>query len=195
MLYIFAGFPLSGLHAGGLRLLTETEGIGLLEEDASVQYRKEGVYIGEEWSRPIEYRVSDLCEREGIGWGWFPEKSDFGNGVTIHKTMARYNDDRVIHYHDDGTVTWEKGVEDRSEYEARWANGKCPQESHAVHLTWFLFKHRLPSHAYERLRTLVEAGAAPLTPSIYESVNEPGKYKSEARPLVFGKEQHEISGV
>ena len=37
MLYIFAGFPKSGLHAGGVRLYTQREDIGILEEDGSIQ--------------------------------------------------------------------------------------------------------------------------------------------------------------
>lgn len=189
MLYIFAGFPKNGLHAGGIRLLCEVENIGLLEEDPAIQYTRENA--GE-----FGYRMSDLCERDGIGWGWFPENTAFGNGVTVHKTTAEYRDDRVIHYHDDGTVTWEREVEDRSEYEARWAKGKCPQESHVVHLTWLVFKHELPAFAYERLRAVIEDGATPVEPEIYENANEPGKYKSEPRVLTFGKEkQHALPSI
>ena len=45
MLYIFAGFPKSGLHAGGLQLaIEEVEMLGELEHDPAVQYRKEGVF-------------------------------------------------------------------------------------------------------------------------------------------------------
>ncbi len=182
MLYVFAGFPRNGLHAGGLRLLVETEGIGLLEEAPIVQYTRENA--GE-----FGYRMSDQCERDGIGWHWFPENATFGNGVTVHKTTAEYRDDRVLHYHDDQTVTWEKVVEERPEYEARWVPGTCPQESHVVHLTWLVFRHVLPAFAYERLRAVIEDGAAPVSPEIYENRDEPGRYKSETRPLVFGKER------
>ena len=45
MLYIFAGFPKNGLHAGGLQLAIESvEMLGELEHDPVVQYRKEGVF-------------------------------------------------------------------------------------------------------------------------------------------------------
>ena len=47
MLYVFAGFPKNGLHAGGLQHCIETvEELGELEHDPAVQYRKEGVFAG-----------------------------------------------------------------------------------------------------------------------------------------------------
>jgi len=191
-LYIFAGYPKNGLHAGGIRLFTQLEEIGVLEEDSAVQYRKEGVYIGGEWSRPIEYHMSALCERDGLGWQWFPENWGFGNGVTVHKTTAEYQKHIVIL--EDNTI--EVKVDDRSVYEARWAEGKCPQESHVVHLTWCVFQHELPDFAYERLRAVIEDGIAPLDPEAYEAVNEPGEYKSAHRTLTFGKEkQHAIPSL
>ena len=183
MLYVFAGFPKNGLHAGGLRLLTQLEELGDLEEDAAVQYRKEGVYIGEEWARPIEYRMSDLCLREGISWDWFNENWAFGNGVTVHKTTAHYEKHIVIL--EDNTVG--VAIDDRSAYEARWMNGKCPQESHVVHLTWLVFKHELPDFTYEQLRGLIEDGTTPLNPKLYENKNESGKYKSATRLLTFAR--------
>ena len=38
---------------------------------------------------------------------------------------------------------------------------------------------------YERLRAVIEDGAAPLDPGLYECKDEPGKYKSPTRTLVF----------
>jgi hypothetical protein len=184
-LYVFSGFPKSSLHAGGLRRFIETETLGLLEEDPTVQYTRENA--GE-----YGYYLSALCERDGIGWDWFLENWTFGNGVTVHKTTAEYRKRIVILE----TNTRGMVVEDRSAYEARWMPGTCPQESHDVHLTWCVFRHELPGFAYERLRAVIEDGAAPLEPDIYEDANEPGKFKSATRTLAFGKgERHALSGI
>ena len=183
MLYVFAGYPKCGLHAGGIRLLTQLEELGNLEEDPAVQYRREGVYVGEEWSRPVEYHMSALCERDGIGWNWFNEGWSFGNGVTVHKTTAQYQKHIVLLEDNSLGVV----VADHSVYEARWARGTCPQESHVVHLTWCVFQHELPSFAYERLRALIEDGAPPLDPEQYTVKGEPGKYQSATRTLAFGE--------
>jgi hypothetical protein len=180
VLYIFAGFPKSGLSAGGLQHAIETvEELGILEHDPAVQYRKEGVFIGEnsdgEWTENVEYNVSDLCLRDGITWDWFPENWCFGNGANVHKSIA------PVHYR---TVVQETGgtleefkkanrgkpyklsgltfVEElwrhkgRREYETRWLPGTCPQVSHLVHLTWIITRYKLPPFAYERIRSLVE---------------------------------------
>ena len=101
-LLIFAGFPKRGLHAGGLQFaVEEVENLAILEHDPVVQYRKEGVFAitdkAEELLYPVEYRMSDLCLREGITWDWFPEHWTFGNGVTIHKTSASYELKEVVH--------------------------------------------------------------------------------------------------
>ena len=63
MLYVFAGFPSNGLHAGGLQFtIEEVEELAVLNHDLSAQYRKEGVFtvtsIGEEWLRPVEFLLS-----------------------------------------------------------------------------------------------------------------------------------------
>ena len=84
MLYIFAGFPGRDapsnslqLHGGGLQYAVETvEELALLEHEPNIQYRKEGVFITrehEELLYPVEYRMSDLCLRDGITWDWFPK--------------------------------------------------------------------------------------------------------------------------
>ncbi len=172
MLYVFAGFPKSGLNAGGLRRFIEIENIGLLEEDPKVRYSNEGEH---------RYHMSSRCGLDGIGWRWFPESWSFGNGVTIHKTVAEYRKHVVILKDDNLTIV----TEDHSTYEARWAPGTCPQESHVVHLTWCIFSHDLPAFAYERLRSVIEEGATPLNPQEYECVDEPGKHKSASRLLTF----------
>ena len=100
MLYIFAGFPKNNLHAGGLQLAIESvEMLGELEHDLAVQYRKEGVFAAgtDEEFYPVEYRMSDLCLRDGITWDWVPENWAFGNGVTIHKTSASPEFKTVVH--------------------------------------------------------------------------------------------------
>ena len=78
MLYIFAGFPRSGLNAEGIQHLVERVWeIGALEHEPSVQYTKENTE---------EVRMSDLCVEQGIEWEWFPERFAFGNGVTVFKS-------------------------------------------------------------------------------------------------------------
>ena len=181
-LYIFAGFPKCGLHAGGLRRLIEVEEIGALDEDPEVSYSNDGEH---------RYHMSELCEKDGIGWRWFTENWSFGNGVTVHKTTAQYQKHIVIREDNSLVVV----VEDRSAYEARWMDGKCPQQSHVVHLTWCVFQHELPDFAYERLRSLIEDGASPLNPELYENANEPGKYQSATRALTFGGEKHAIPSI
>ena len=77
MLYIFAGFPKNGLHAGGLQLAIESvEMLGELEHDPAVQYRKEGVFAAgtDEELYPLEVMMSPMLERDGNTWDWFPEK-------------------------------------------------------------------------------------------------------------------------
>lgn len=179
MLYIFAGFPKCGLNAGGMRHLIEVEELGLLEEDPGVSYSNDGEH---------EYRMSDLCERDGITWRWFTEDWTFGNGVTVHKTTAEYQKHIVILNDNSLAVT----VDDRSAYEARWAPGTCPQESHVVHLTWLVFQHALPDFAYGQLQSLIEGDAPLIDPELYEYRAEPGKYQSATRPLIFGKERHAV---
>ena len=201
MLYIFAGFPRTGIHAGGLQFAIEqVEQLAILEHDRNIHYRKEGIFSGDkeesEWLSPVEYRISDVCKRDGITWAWFPENWGFGNGVTIHKTSASPEYKTVVHGTDlnlDQFLTrygrtrladlklerlhirhegWEK-------YEARWTPGTCPQESHIVHLTWFITTHKLPDFAYNRIRDLIEYGAEPK--DLYRYSTEQGKHFSEIR--------------
>jgi len=201
MLYIFAGFPKSGLHAGGLQLCVETvEELALLEHDPAVQYRKEGVFASgsDEMLYPLEVVLSPTLEGDGITWDWFTENWAFGNGATVHKTSANPEFRTVVHGTDlnlDEFLTeygtsrlaelelermhvrhegWEK-------YEARWLPGTCPMESHIVQLTWLITTHRLPDFAYERIRALVENGATPEQADIYICPDEPGKYLSTSR--------------
>ena len=199
MLYIFAGFPKNGLHAGGLQLcIEEVEELALLEHDPASQYRKEGVFAAgsDELLYPIEYQVSDLCLRDGITWNWFSENWAFGNGVTVHKTSANSEYKTVVHgtglnldefLKEYGTTrladlelerlhirheSWQK-------YEARWTPSTCPQENHIVHLTWLVTTHKLPEFAYDRIRDLIEGGAAPKAPQRYSA--EAGKHFSAIR--------------
>ena len=211
MLYVFAGYPKNGLNAGGLQRCIETvEELALLEHDPVVEYRKEGVFIAEsdEELYPIEVVMSQMLERDGITWDWFPENWEFGNGVTVHKTLASPEFKTVVHgtelnleefLAEHGTTRlaelelermhvrhegWEK-------YEARWLPGTCPMEPHVVHLTWLITTHNLPGFAYERIRSLIEDGATPEQADIYICPDEPGKYMSTPRP--FKEEQHVVS--
>jgi hypothetical protein len=211
MLYIFAGFPRNGLHAGGLQLaIEEVEMLGELEHDPAVQYRKEGVFAAgtDEELYPLEVVMSPSLERDGITWDWFPEKWSFGNGVTVHKTSASPDFKAVVHgteldlnefLTEYGTTRLaELELERRhirhegwERYEARWLPGTCPQESHIVHLTWLITTHKLPDFAYERIRSLIEDGATPEQADIYIRPDEPGRYLSVPRP--FEKEKYAVS--
>ena len=182
MLYIFAGFPHNGLHAGGLQHAIETvEELAMLEHDSTIQYLKEGVFIegkNSEYLYPVDYRMSNNCLLDGITWDWFSENWPFGNGVTCHKTLASPEFKTVVH----GTnLTLDEFLvesgstkladlelermhvrhEGWEEYEARWLPGTCPQENHVVHLTWLITTHKLPEFVYERIQDLIEYGAEP----------------------------------
>jgi len=179
MLYVFAGFPKNGLHAGGLQYCIETvEELGLLEHDESVQYRKEGVFASgsDEELYPLEVVLSPTLERDGITWKWFNENWSFGNGVTVHKTSANPEYKTVVHgteldlnefLTEHGTTQLaELELERRhikhegwQKYEARWLPGTCPQENHVVHLTWLITNYKLPQFVYDRIRDIIEYGA------------------------------------
>ena len=201
MLYIFAGFPKNGLHAGGLQYCIETvEELGELEHDPAVQYRKEGVFAAstDEELYPLEVVMSPMLERDGITWEWFPENWSFGNGATVHKTSANPTYKTVVHgtelnleefLAENGTTRLAELELERmhikhegwEEYEARWLPGTCPQESHIVHLTWLITAYKLPEFVYERIRSLIEDGAKPKQADIYMQPEEPGKYLSTPR--------------
>jgi len=209
MLYVFAGFPRSRLHAGGLQYCIETvEELAILEHDPVVQYRKEAVFAdgSEEMLYPIEYRMSEMCIRGGITWDWFPGNWCFGNGVTMHKTTANPEYKTVVHGTDldlneflaqHGTTRLADLELERmhvrhegwENYEARWLPGTCPQEGHAVHLTWLVTTHNLPDFIYNRVQALVEEGAIPEQAELYSQPDEPGKYLSTFRPF---KENHAV---
>jgi hypothetical protein len=203
MLYVFAGFPRSGLHAGGLQHCIETvEELAILQHDPAVQYRKEGVFAAgtEEGLFPLEVIMSPVLEREGITWDWFPDNWAFGNGVTMHKTTANPEYKTVVHgtqldlnefLTQHGSTKLAELELDRmhvkhegwKEYEARWRPGTCPQTDHVVRLAWLVTTHRMPDFAYDRIRGLIERGAEPEQANIYIRPDEPGKYLSTQRRL------------
>ena len=199
MLYIFAGSPKCGLGAGGVRLFTQREEVGDLEEDNSIQVRQEGVFLvtesGEEWLQNTEYRFSELCARDGIGWPWFPEGWAFGNGVTVHKTTAEWDkaqvfeDGYVLQARPDGRFdlvrVFQRPTDGWDKYEARYEPGMCVRENHVIHLTWCVFQHKLPEHAYERLQEMIEDPGYQFDRTPYECPEEPGKYLSPTRKLEF----------
>ena len=177
MLYIFLGYPKTLLNAGGLqRCVGRVEQLGILEHNPQVQYRKEGVFIPglhEEQLYQVEHRLSQACLDVGITWDWFNENWAFGNGVTVHKTIAVPEYKIVVH----GTnlsleefLAWRGRTplaelelermhvrhEGWEKYEARWVPGTCPQVPHIVHLTWLITQYPLPEFAYQRLRQVVE---------------------------------------
>ena len=149
-----------------------------------------------------------MCVRDGITWDWFPENWSFGNGVTVHKTTASPDYKTVVHgtelsldefLSEYGTTNLEDLKLERMhlkhkgwhEYEARWLPGTCPQEAHAVHLTWLVTTHKLPAFAYERIRSLIEDGAEPEQKEIYICPDEPGKYLST--PRIFEAKKYVVS--
>lgn len=135
----------------------------------------DGIY---EPDYPTECKISDACLRDGITWDWFPEKWSFGNGITIHKTLASPEFKTVVHGTDLsleeflamfgptrlGELELERNhirTEGWEKYEARWLPGTCPQENHVVHLTWLVTKHPLSDLAYERIKDIIEGAAEP----------------------------------
>jgi len=148
-LYIFAGFPKSSLHAGGLQYAIEmVENLAILEHSPAIQCRNDGMFLvtktGAEYLSPTEYHMSDLCLSDGITWDWFSGGWAFGNGVTVHKTLASPEFKTVVH----GTeLTLDEFLSEHGatnlvdlklermhvkhegwkEYEARWLPGTCPQ--------------------------------------------------------------------
>lgn len=190
-LLIFAGFPgkqrpsgAAYLNAGGLaHCVEEVEKLAILEHDPAIHYSKEGVFIingnyGERWG-PVEYRLSKQLERDGITWDWFPEHYGFGNGTSmpkstaIRETMLIDHDSgmgipdliatgRVVDFIKLRVQMVPKPTEGWDKYEARWIPGTCPQESHIVHLTCVVTKHRIPEFAYLRLEQIIEQPGASL---------------------------------
>lgn len=179
MLYIFAGYPKCGLNAGGVQHAVESvENLAILEHDPAIQYAKEGVVAvgrdgGNERLGPVEYHISPAFEAAGVTWNWFPENWGFGQGVTVHKVTA--NRETMLVDHRTGASVPDliasgsplalrglviqlvpKRTEGWEVYERRWRPGTCPQESHIVHLTWLVTKHRIQEFAYSRLRDLIE---------------------------------------
>ena len=198
MLYVFAGFPgkelppgSEYLNAGGLRRFVEVENIGLLQDDGFYQFRKEGIFgitaSGAERLSSVPFNFSNRCLADGIDWRWFPENYSFGNGVAMPKTTAMRETQLVDHdtdiplskmfrigrVVDFGRLRIEqtyKITEGWEKYEARWIPGKCPQESHIIHLTTLCFRHELPPHAYQKLqRAIEEVGAELRSPELYRA--------------------------
>ena len=73
-------------------------------------------------------------------------------------------------------------LKDRPDYEVRWAEGFMPQESHVVQLTWLIFKHSLPQHAYETLMASIEDPTYRLEQT--DAYDDSARYRAEIRELV-----------
>ena len=154
MLYVFAGCPKNGLHAGGLQhAIANVESLAILQCDPAIQYRKEGLYTpGQEGELlyPAEYQISDHCLRDAITWSQFHENQIFGDGISVHKTVAspEYRTviygtdltlDRFLAFHGHMRLAREhKRHEGWEKYEARWLPGTCPKENRIVHLAWLV---------------------------------------------------------
>lgn len=213
MLYIFAGHPRQGLSAKGLQHCFEVvENLGELEHDPNIQYKRDGVYFGEElhreWTHEVEYRISDNVLEDGITWDWFWPTFKFGNGVSTYneyagpeyKTVVTGTDlslEEYITKHGSIPISnlsltqmqlkhegWEK-------WEARWVEGKVPEDYVNIQLTWIVTTHKLPDFAYERFRSIIEDGAPLKEEDIYN------KLESAERGTMFvdimpfdGKSRH-----
>ena len=196
------------LHAGGLqRCIEEVEELAVLEHDAMLRCNLDGVFIrtltGEERIADPVLHLSDRLLQSGITENWFTEGWAFGNGVTCHKTKAKYETKLVAHevgctleqvIQQQGFLDFSMlklyQVHDRTEgwevYERRWRAGTCPLFTHFVHLTWLSAKHEIRGYGYQRILELIEEGAAPKYPEAYASPGEPGKFFSRVREV--GKE-------
>ena len=162
---------------------------------------------GEELRSTVDYRMSDLCVRDGITWDWFPENWSFGNGVTVRKTTAIPEYRTVVHGSGFtlGQFLMMNGptrmaelalqrqhnrTEGWDEWEARWLPGTCPGEAVNIHLTWLVFQNKLPEFAYQRLRESIESPGYVLPcQREYERQDEPGKFISETRRLTLEGKQ------
>src|SRR3990167_1647729 len=148
MLFIFAGYPRCGLNAGGLQhAIEEVEELAILEHRPAVRYDKEGVFaVGPsgfaERVGDTPYVLSPSLEAIGITWDWFPENWSFGNGVTVHKTVANRETEVIDHGSgrslsglmaagqpvDMGKLVLQqipRRTEGWGKYEARWRPGTC----------------------------------------------------------------------
>jgi len=191
------------LHAGGLAFCFENvECLGILEKDRRIRVNLDGVFIGsirgeERIADPVIH-VSDRLIQDGITENWFTEGWALGNGVTAHRTHAKF-DTKMVEHKMGRTLAELKllqgyldlsshrlyEVHDRTEgwevYERRWRAGTCPQCTHGVHLLWMVTKHELGGYGYKRIQEIVEEGAALKHPEAYDSPGEPGKYFSTTR--------------
>lgn len=191
------------LHAGGFRRCIEVEDLALLEHSATIRTSIDGVFLRTRWgeervAEPVLH-LSDRLIQEGITDTWFTAGWSFGNGVTCHRTQARFETKTVEHssgltqeeildrqgYIDLSRLTEWRRVQDRTErwaaYERRWRAGSCPQYSHWVHLTWMVVQHELRGFGYSRILELTEELAEPHNPDSYAVPEEPGKYLSTIR--------------
>lgn len=191
------------LHAGGLsKCIEQDEGLAVLEH-GPIRCGIDGVYlrteVGEERIADLSLHLSERLLQSGITRRWFSRGWSFGNGVTCHKTHARY-ETKDVEYEsrrtwdellasgnivDGSELRWER-VHRKTEgwklYEERWEPGTCPQFSHYVHLTWMVVQHELGGYGYNRIRDLAECNAEPnLGMGAYMGRNEPGKYLSTVR--------------
>ena len=151
----------------------------VLEHSPAIQVRKEGVFVSggksEERLEDTDYQLSEWLVRDGITWAWFNENWAFGNGVTVHKTIASPEIRTVVHGTNMGMDEFLKAygptrlgdlvlerkhirTEGWETYEARWLPGTCPQENHQVHLTWLVTKHPLPQFVQQSLHEIIELG-------------------------------------
>lgn len=210
-LYLFAGFPRSGLNAGGIQhACEEVESLALLEHDPAVEVRTEGVFLlgdhGEERIGGMKVILSPTLPAMGITMDWFTENWSFGNGCTVHHTYAAPDIRTVVHGTDASLERYLDAhgptalaylllerkhirTEGWAQYERRWAPGTCPQEKHVLNLTWLIAKHAMADWAYGRLWDLIE-GEAPIAWERYT----PERHRSPVRAW-NGQAIHHHSGV
>ena len=171
MLYIFAGFPpqvsikLQGLkgHAGATRAFVIQNEIGLLEEDKSIQARKEGVFVvgghGEEQLDQLQVIFSPALESIGFGLIDFQDSMTLGNGVTCNAKVGMAAEKATLDVYRIVLSDPLKGVRDF----------RNPKYARNIWLSWCLFRHRLPTFAYVKLLRWMEGEDAMLSQEmVYE---------------------------
>ena len=158
MLYVFAGFPPQVSpemqrqkgHAGAVRGFVLQNEIGLLEENKTIQARKEGVFIlgeqGEEQLSSLDVVFSPALQSIGFTLADFQESMTFGNGVTCNARVGMMAEKAALNAYRTVVNDPAKGIRDFRD--AKYARN--------IWLSWCLFSHKLPDFAYLKLLRFME---------------------------------------
>jgi len=209
MLYlnVFAGFPASGLHAGGLQYAfcacsecckdrggEPPEVPLLLEHDENIQVRKEGVFTPDspgdegEFLYDIEYRMSDVLVQQGITWKWFLPNFSFGNGLSTFQSWASPEFHKVVNGTPLSLEDYLLEIAGRNFFRRLWANLTLKMTLwHNRHSSWEKYESRwLPGTCPQEphlvhLTWLVTAHRLP--EFVYERIRDIIEYGAEPNSL------------